>query len=100
MPRANTFVKPWASLTSGHITQNWRGKPLRSFETIVDLIGNTRTATGLRVKAKLDKRTYPTGVKITKAEIEALSLHRHEFQGEWNYELHPRTERTFGEKYS
>ena len=74
-----------------HITQNWRGKPLRSFETIVDLIGNTRTATGLRVKAKLDKRIYPTGVKITKAEMEALSLHRHEFQGEWNYELHPRT---------
>lgn len=74
-----------------HITQNWRGKPLRSFETIVDLIGNTRTAAGLRVKAKLDKRTYPTGAKITMAEMEALSLHRHEFQGEWNYELHPRT---------
>ncbi len=83
-----------------HITQNWRGKPLRSFETIVDLIGNTRTATGLRVKAKLDKRIYPTGVKITKAEMEALSLHRHEFQGEWNYELRPRTKRTFGEEYS
>ena len=73
-----------------HITQNWRGKPLRSFETIVDLIGNTRTAAGLRVKAKLDKRTYPTGVKITAAEMAALSLHRHEFQGDWNYELHPR----------
>lgn len=73
-----------------HITQNWRGKPLRSFETIVDLIGNTRTAAGLRVKAKLDKRTYPTGVKITAAEIAALSLHRHEFQDDWNYELHPR----------
>ncbi len=76
-----------------HITQNWRGKPLRSFETIVDLIGNTRTTTGLRVKAKLDKRIYPTGVKIPKAEMDALSLHRHEFQGEWNYELHPRTSR-------
>lgn len=74
-----------------HITQNWRGKPLRSFETIVDLIGNTRTVAGLRVKAKLDKRIYPTGVKITKAEMAALSLHRHEFQGDWNVELHPRT---------
>lgn len=73
-----------------HITQNWRGKPLRTFETIVDLIGNTRTAAGLRVKAKLDKRTYPIGVKITTTELAALSLHRHEFQGEWNYELHPR----------
>ena len=76
-----------------HITHNWRGKPLRSFETIVDLIGNTRTAAGLRVKAKLDKRTYPTGVKITKTEMASLSLHRHEFQGDWNYELHPRTDR-------
>jgi hypothetical protein len=74
-----------------HITQNWRGKPLRSFETIVDLIGNTRTAAGLRVKAKLDKRTYPTGAKFTKAQMKALSLHRHAFQGDWNYELHPRT---------
>ena len=74
-----------------HITENWRGKPLRSFETVVDSIGNTRTTTGLRVKAKLDKRTYPTGVKTTTAEMKALSLHRHEFQGDWNYELHPRT---------
>lgn len=74
-----------------HITQNWRGKPLRSFETIVDSIGNTRTARGLRVKAKLDKRLYPTGQSVSKEEMAALSLHRHEFQGDWNYELHPRT---------
>ena len=58
-----------------HITQNWRGKPLRTSETIVDLIGNTRTAAGLRVKAELDKTTYPTGVVTTKAEMDALSLH-------------------------
>ena len=67
-----------------HITKNWRGKTLRSFETIVDSIGNTRTGDGLRVKAKLDKRTYPTGVKIPAAEMKALSLHRLDFQGEWN----------------
>ena len=73
-----------------HITQNWRGKPLRTFETIVDLIGNTRTAAGLRVKAQLDQRKYPTGVGITKAEMAALSLHRNEFHGDWNYELRPR----------
>ena len=73
-----------------HITSNWRGKPLRTFETIVDLIGNTRTAAGLRVKAKIDKRKYPTGVVTTKAEMDSLSLHRDEFHGEWNYELHPR----------
>ena len=72
-----------------HITQNWRGKPLRTFETIVDTIGNTRTASGLRVKARLDKRKYPTGVVTTKAEMKALSLHPQDFHGEWNYELRP-----------
>ncbi len=73
-----------------HITQSWRGKMLRTFETIVDLIGNTRTDAGLRVKAKLDKRKYPTGEKITKTEMAALSLSRNEFHGDWNYALHPR----------
>lgn len=75
-----------------HITQNWRGKPLRTFETIVDLIGHTRTAKGLRVKAKLDQRKYPTGVKITNAQMKAIALTRNDFQGDWNYEIHPRTE--------
>jgi hypothetical protein len=74
-----------------HITQNWRGKPLRTFETIVDTIGNTRTASGLKVKAKLDKRIYPTGVVTTKQQMDALSLYTHKFHGEWNYELRPRT---------
>ena len=73
-----------------HITQNWRGKPLRTIEAIVDLIGNTRTAGGLRVKAKLDKRKYPTGLAMSKAEMKTLSLHRNEFHRDWNYELHPR----------
>jgi hypothetical protein len=75
-----------------HITQNWRGKPLRTFETIVDLIGNTRTAKGLRVKAKLDKRKYPTGVQITDVQMKALSLQRDAFQGDWNYEIRPRAQ--------
>jgi len=74
-----------------HITQNWRGKPLRSFETIVELIGATRTQAGLRVKAKLDKRTYKKGMSVTKQDMDALSLSRDDFRGEWNYELHPRT---------
>ena len=73
-----------------HITQNWRGKPLRTFETIVDLIGNTRTAAGLHVRAKLDSRKYRTGVAITKAQMRELILRPHPFRGEWNYELHPR----------
>jgi len=76
-----------------HITQNWRGRPLRSFETVVDTIGNTRTKTGLKVKAKLDAGAYPTGVVISDADMAALSLHAHAFHGEWNYELRPRRSR-------
>lgn len=74
-----------------HITKNWRGKPLRTFETVVELIGNTRTTAGLRVKARLDKRKYKTGVAVTKKEMDALHLLRHDFQSDWNYELRPRT---------
>ena len=74
-----------------HITQNWRGRPLRTLESIVELIANTRTQAGLRVKAKLDKRTYKKGLGVTKEEMEALSLSRNDFRGEWNYELCPRT---------
>lgn len=73
-----------------HITQNWRGKPLRTFEAIVDLIGHTRTAAGLRVKAKLDKRRYPTGVVVKNSQMKALLIHKHDFRGEWNYEVQPR----------
>jgi len=73
-----------------HITKNWRGRPLRTFETVVALIGHTRTATGLRVRAKLDKRRYRTGVVVTRAEMQQLALHRHTFHGDWNYELRPR----------
>jgi hypothetical protein len=74
-----------------HITKNWRGKPLRTFETVVQLIGNTRTRTGLRVKAKLDDGKYPTGAVITKAQMTNLSIHQHDFCGDWNYELRPRS---------
>jgi hypothetical protein len=73
-----------------HITQNWRGKPLRTFEAVVELIGNTRTNEGLRVKAKLDPRKYATGVEITKEQMQQLKLRPHSFRGEWNYELKPR----------
>ena len=74
-----------------HITQNWRGKPLRTFETIVDLIGHTRTAKGLRVRAKLDKRRYPTGIAVTDAELKDIALRPHDFHGEWNYQVVPRS---------
>jgi len=73
-----------------HITQNWRGKPLVTLETLVELIGNTRTRAGLRVKARLDNGKYPTGVLVTRAQLNELALIHEEFRGEWNYELHPR----------
>lgn len=74
-----------------HITRNWRGKPLRTFETVVQLIGHTRTNAGLRVKAKLDSGKYPKGVVISNEHMDRLALHRSEFHGDWNYELQPRS---------
>ncbi len=73
-----------------HITQNWRGRPLRTFETIVDLIASTRTDSGLRVHSRLDENSYPTGVKVTNAELRELSLEKNDFHGDWNYTLRPR----------
>jgi hypothetical protein len=73
-----------------HITQNWRGRPLASYATIVNLIGSTHTAMGLRVRAGLDRKGYPTGEKISNADIKRLALKKFKFHGEWNYELSPR----------
>ena len=71
------------------ITQNWRGKPLRSFQTIVQLISITTTQTGLRVRAELDKNKYPKGVVVSDAELAAVNMSRHAFHGEWNYTILP-----------
>jgi hypothetical protein len=73
-----------------HITANWRGKPLATFETVVRLIGKTSTSKGLKVRAKLDRRKYPTGVVVSNKNMKSLALHRDGFQGDWNYELRPR----------
>ena len=62
-----------------HITANWRGTPLTTYETIVDRIGNTRTETGLLVRAELNASEYPTGVTVTKEEMDAIALVRDEF---------------------
>jgi Rhodopirellula transposase DDE domain len=74
-----------------HITQNWRGKPLISHEVIINLIANTTTKKGLKIQAELDTGTYPTGLKTTKKQLAQVNLKRHEFHGEWNYEIHPNT---------
>jgi hypothetical protein len=73
-----------------HITENWRGRPLLDHETVVQVIGGVRTTTGLTVKAKLDTRAYPLGVKVPNTEMDNLLLTRAEFHGDWNYTLHPR----------
>ena len=66
---------------------NWRGRPLTSHEVVVDLIAATTTRTGLTVRAERDTGYYPTGTKVTDAEIKALPLTRHTFHGEWNYTI-------------
>lgn len=70
-----------------HITENWRGKPLRTWETVIELISGTSTAAGLQVKAELDPGQYPTGVKTTDAKMRELFLIKNEFRGDWNYEI-------------
>ena len=71
------------------ITLNWRGKPLRSFKTIVQLIAATTTTAGLTVRAELDENKYPKGVKIADAQLAAIHLTRHAFHGDWNYTVAP-----------
>jgi hypothetical protein len=73
------------------ISSNWRGEPLRDYETIVNLISRTTTAKGLQVTCRLDRRKYPTGRKVTDEEIERVNLKPHKFHGEWNYSIHPST---------
>ena len=72
------------------ISMNWRGRPLESHETVVQLIAATTTRTGLAVRAELDDGHYPSGIKVTDAQMAALPLDRHEFHGNWNYTLRPK----------
>jgi len=71
------------------ITMNWRGRPLKTHQIIVDLISSTTTATGLTVRATLDTGEYPTGISYTDKQVKALPLKRHDFNGEWNHSLLP-----------
>jgi DDE family transposase len=72
------------------ITMNWRGRPLTSHEVVVDLIAATTTSTGLRVRAELDRGTYPKGIKVSDADLAAAGVWPHPFHGDWNYDLPPR----------
>ncbi|HWT77938.1 MAG TPA: ISAzo13 family transposase [Candidatus Methylomirabilis sp.] len=73
------------------ITQNWRGRPLVSHQAIVNLIASTTTGTGLIVKAALDTNHYDTQIKVSDDELAGVQLHPHEFHGEWNYTITPRS---------
>ena len=72
-----------------HITQNWRGQPLQSLETVVNLIGHTTTRTGLAIQAAADTGSYPTGIKVSAEELAAVQLQRDDFHGDWNYTIRP-----------
>jgi len=72
-----------------HITQNWRGRPLRDYATIVQLIGNTRTTTGLKVCSELDEHMYPLKEKVTAEQLSQVRLTPATFHGEWNYTIAP-----------
>lgn len=71
------------------ISSNWRGEPLRDYETIVNLIARTTTAKGLTVTCRLDRRKYPTGKKVTDEQMKTLNMKRDKFHGEWNYVISP-----------
>lgn len=73
-----------------HITTNWRGQPLTSLETVINLISHTTTQTGLEVHAQLDDNLYPTGIQVTNEQFNAIAIERCRFHGEWNYRIVPR----------
>ncbi|HEY4389066.1 MAG TPA: ISAzo13 family transposase [Ktedonobacteraceae bacterium] len=72
------------------ISQNWRGKPLTSYEVIIRLIAATTTSKGLTVQCQLDRNEYPSGRKISDEEMAMLRIQRDDFHGEWNYSILPR----------
>jgi len=72
------------------ISSNWRGEPLRDYETIVSLIARTTTAKGLAVRCRLNRARYATGKQVSRKELEAVNLFPCNFHGEWNYTIRPR----------
>ncbi len=73
------------------ISMNWRGRALDSYETIVELIGSTRSTSGLTIRCELDEGTYKKGRKVTDAELDSVLIERWDFHGEWNYTVYPTT---------
>jgi hypothetical protein len=73
-----------------HITRNWQGQPLETYEIVVNLIGSTTTATGLKVHADLDPGKYEKGKEVTDEELAAVNIKPSRFHGEWNYVIRPK----------
>jgi hypothetical protein len=73
-----------------HITQNWRGQPLISHEVIINLIANTATRSGLKIRAELDHGRYPTGIAVADEQFDAVNLKPADFHGDWNYAILPK----------
>jgi hypothetical protein len=72
------------------ISLNWKGEPLINYETVINLIGGTKTRTGLNVKAVLDTNDYEIGIKVSDEQLEEIRLRRHRVHPTWNYTISPR----------
>ncbi|MGO9973590.1 MAG: ISAzo13-like element transposase-related protein [Solirubrobacteraceae bacterium] len=72
-----------------YVSLNWRGKPLESLQVIIDLIGSTRTSTGLKVYARLDPGDYEIRIKVTDQQLVAVTIERDQFHPDWNYTIQP-----------
>ena len=84
---------PWATRQHRmfcHITQNWRATPLADRLTVVELIANTTTKTGLTIRCELDTNAYAKGIKVSDEEMATLNLTGDKFHPEWNYTIAPR----------
>ncbi len=73
------------------ITKNWRGRPLTTYKTVVNLIASTTTKSGLRVQAAIDENNYPTGIEVSDEQLARVNITRDSFHGEWNYTISPST---------
>jgi hypothetical protein len=90
-PGTSTWNKIEHRLFS-RITLNWRGRPLETYQTVVNLIANTTTTTGLTVRCELDPNLYPTKLKLTDQQKQSIPITRHDFHSDWNYIIRPRKE--------
>lgn len=72
------------------ISKNWRGRPLIDRATVINLIANTTTKTGLKITTQLDENVYQTGIKVSDEEMSQINIEKEEFHGAWNYVIRPR----------